>query len=210
MVDRSRTTCVVADDHPPIIDSIARYLSSVGFTILATALDGQLALEAVLEHRPAVCIADLNMPKLSGLELARRIAADAPETGTLLYSGVSDPALVSDAIDAGARGFALKDAPLDSLAGAIDAIAMGHLYVDPVLAAALLASRSKIERRGLSDREREMLRHLAEGESYAEIGAAVHLSPDTVRTHAQRAMAKMGARTRTHAVAIALRDGLIS
>jgi two-component system nitrate/nitrite response regulator NarL len=89
--DRSGTTCVVADDHPPIIDSISRYLSSVGFTILATALDGQNALQAVLEHRPSVCIADLNMPKLSGLELAKRIAKDAPETGVLLYSGVSDP-----------------------------------------------------------------------------------------------------------------------
>ena len=207
--NRANTTCVVADDHPPILDCLTRYLESAGFNVLATALDGAQALEAVLSLGPIVCIADVRMPKLDGLELAREIVKVAPQTAVLLYSGVSDKGLVSDAIDAGARGFALKDAPLDDLARAIDTVASGGLYVDPVLAAAL-ASRRSDTRKGLSEREREVLRMLAEGGSYAEIGSTLYLSPDTVRAHAQRAMAKLGARTRTQAVAVALRDGLVA
>jgi two-component system response regulator DesR len=208
--DRSATTCVIADDHPPIIDAVARYLGAAGFSVVATALDGEQALEAVQTHRPCVCIADVRMPKLDGLELARRIAQVAPDVAVLLYSGVADRGLVSDSLDAGARGFALKDAPLDDLARAIDTVAGGGLYVDPVLAASLATARHGDERKPLSPREREVLRLLADGAAYAEIGATLYLSPDTVRAHAQRAMTKLGARTRTQAVALALRDALIA
>ena len=93
-------------------------------------------------------------------------------------------------------------------AARIDTVAAGGLYVDPVLAASL-ASRRGDERKSLSEREREVLRMLAEGGSYAEIGASLFLSPDTVRAHAQRAMTKLGARTRTQAVAVALREAVI-
>ncbi len=208
--DRTSTTCVVADDHPPILDSLTRYLASVGFTILGTALDGIRAVEAVTTLGPVVCIADVRMPKLDGLELARELAKVAPQTAVLLFSGVSDQALVSEALDAGARGFALKDAPLEDLGRAIDTVAAGGLYIDPVLAAALASMRRPDVRKGLSEREREVLRMLAEGGSYAEIGGTLHLSPDTIRAHAQRAMSKLGARTRTQAVAVALRDGLVA
>lgn len=206
--DRAPTTCVVADDHPPIIDALSRYLSAAGFTVLATALDGEAALAAVETQRPVVCVADVRMPRLDGLELARRATSVVPETAMLLYSGVADRGLVSDALDAGARGFALKDAPLDDLVRAIEIVAAGNLYVDPVLAAAL-ATRRGTERKALSERERQVLRLLAEGGSYAEIGSELFLSPDTVRSHAQRAMQKLGARTRTQAVAVALREAVI-
>ena len=205
---RSHVTVVVADDHPPIIDCLTRHLSAAGFDVVATAQDGEAALAAVAEARPSVCIADVRMPRVDGLELARRAAADVPETAVLLYSGVADKGLVSDALDAGARGFALKDAPLDDLSRAVDTVAVGGLYVDPVLAAAL-ASRRNDDRKALSEREREVLRLLAEGGSYAEIGSTLYLSPDTVRAHAQRAMTKLGARTRTQAVAVALREAVI-
>ena len=206
--DRSATTCVIADDHPPIIDCLSRYLTGAGFKVVATAQDGSAALVQILAHRPRVCIADVRMPHLDGLELARRAAIEAPETAVLLYSGISDRGLVSDALDAGARGFALKDAPLDDLGRALDSVASGGLYVDPVLAASL-ATRRGDDRKPLSEREREVLRLLAEGGSYAEIGESLFLSPDTVRAHAQRAMTKLGARTRTQAVAVALREAVI-
>jgi DNA-binding NarL/FixJ family response regulator len=151
----------------------------------------------------------VRMPRIDGLELARRIAASAPATAVLLYSGVADSGLVSDALDAGARGFALKDAPLEDVARAITTVAAGGLYVDPVLAASLAANRRGDEHKALSGREREVLRMLAEGGSYAEIGGRLFLSPDTVRAHAQRAMTKLGARTRTQAVAVALRADMI-
>jgi two-component system response regulator DesR len=208
--DRSNTTCVIADDHPPIVDCLTRYLAVAGFEVLAVAPDGARALEAVVTLGPVVCIADVRMPKLDGLELAREIAKVAPKTAVLLYSGVSDRGLVSDALDAGARGFALKDAPLEDLGRAVDTVASGGLYVDPVLAAALASNRRSDTRKALSEREREVLRMLAEGGSYAEIGSTLYLSPDTVRAHAQRAMTKLGARTRTQAVAVALRGGLVA
>jgi two-component system nitrate/nitrite response regulator NarL len=203
-------TCVVADDHPPILDAVSRFLGSMGVEVLATVRDGDAALAALLSHRPRVCLADVRMPRLDGLELARRAATVVPETAVLLYSGVSDAGLVSDALDAGARGFALKDAPLEDVARALETVAAGGLYVDPVLAASLATSRRADDRRALSPREREVLRMLAEGGSYAEIGSTLFLSPDTVRAHAQRAMTKLGARTRTQAVAVAMREAMIA
>jgi len=139
--DRSATTCVIADDHPPIIDCLARYLAGAGFTVVATAQDGDAALTHIVTHRPRVCIADVRMPHIDGLELAHRALTAAPETAVLLYSGVSDRGLVSDALDAGAKGFALKDAPLDDLGRAIDTVAAGGLYVAPVLAASIEIKR---------------------------------------------------------------------
>jgi two-component system nitrate/nitrite response regulator NarL len=209
-MEAPKLTCVVADDHPPILDAVARFLSSSGIDVVATARDGEAALAAVVSHKPQVCLADLRMPRIDGLELARRIAAVEPDTAVLLYSGVSDSGLVSDALDAGARGFALKDAPLEDVARAITTVAAGGLYVDPVLAASLAAGRrGGDDHKALSAREREVLRMLAEGGSYAEIGTALFLSPDTVRAHAQRAMTKLGARTRTQAVAVAVRGDMI-
>lgn len=207
MTQLAAITCVIADDHPPILDAVARFLGAAGIDVVATARDGEAALAAVAAHAPSVCLADLQMPRVDGLELARRVHG---ETAVLLYSGVADPALVSEALDAGARGFALKDAPLEDVVRAIATVARGDVYVDPVLAASLATTRRAGERKSLSQREREVLRMLAEGGSYAEIGATLHLSPDTVRAHAQRAMTKLGARTRTQAVAVALREAMIA
>lgn len=202
-MDTAVITCVLADDHPAILDAVSRFLASKDVEVVATARDGEAALAAATAHMPDVVLADVRMPKVDGLQLARRCAAPV-----LLYSGIADSAIVSDALDAGARGFALKDAPLEDVHRAVVTVARGDLYVDPVLAASLASTRREVSR-ALSAREREVLRMLAEGGSYAEIGGSLFLSPDTVRAHAQRAMAKLGARTRTHAVAVALRQSMI-
>ena len=213
MSELAPITCVIADDHPPILDALSRLLGAAGIDVVATARDGEAALAAVVAHHPLVCLADVRMPRLDGVELARRLR---DETAVLLYSAVGDAGLVSDALDAGARGFALKDAPLDDIVRAVATVAHGDLYVDPVLAASLAASRRGGvgarfgQRKSLSPRERDVLRLLAEGRSYTEIGGTLFLSPDTVRAHAQRAMTKLGARTRTQAVAVALREAMIA
>ena len=181
-------TCVLADDHPPILDSISRFLAGKGIDVVATAADGEAAAAAVRTHAPHVCVADLKMPRLDGLQLAARLHTEAPETAVLLYSGVADAALVSDALDAGALGFALKEGPLEDVVRAIETVASGTIYVDPILAATIATSR-RSDGRALSPREREVLRLLAAGGSYAEIGGELFLSPDTIRAHAQRAMA---------------------
>jgi len=207
-VDRSKIICVVADDHPPIVDAVVRYLEAEGFRVLASAQNGEDALAAIELHHPAVCVSDIRMPHLAGFDVARRAKASAPETAVLLYSGFADRGLVAEALDAGARGFALKDGPLSDLARAIDLVASGDVYVDPVLAADLAHAAPMASRR-LTGRERDVLRLLAEGGSYGEIASKLFLSPDTVRAHAHHAMTKLGAKTRTQAVALALRDALI-
>lgn len=208
-LDRTSITCVVADDHPPIIDAVMRYLTAAGYPVLGSARDGDQALAAIEKHRPSICVSDVRMPHLAGIELARRAKERVPETAVILYSGFADRGLVAEALDAGARGFALKDSPLSDLTRAIDLVAGGGIYVDPVLAADLARAEPRAAKR-LSNREREVLRLLAEGGSYGEIGSALFLSADTVRAHAHHAMTKLGAKTRTQAVALALRDSLIA
>jgi DNA-binding NarL/FixJ family response regulator len=209
-IDRSTVTCVIADDHPGIVDVVTRLLTAAGYVVVATASTGEQALEAIEKHAPSVCVADVQMPHVGGIELVRRTARVAPATAVLLYSGFSERGLVLDALDAGARGFALKEGPLDDLVRATDVVAAGSLYIDPVIAGMLAGAGGTARRNPLSPREREVLRELAGGGSYGEIGAKLYLSPETVRAHAHKAMTKLGARTRTQAVAVAMRNALIA
>ena len=103
-----------------------------------------------------------------------------------------------------------KEAPLDDLVRAIRVVAEGGTYLDPTAAASLIAQRRRSPTRELTQRERDVLRELAEGKSNEQIGEVLSISPQTVRTHLQKAMEKLGATTRVQAVAIALRESLIS
>ncbi len=201
-------TCLIADDHPAILESVTRHLERAGFRVVDAVADGRAAFERARSLRPDVLVADLRMPRLDGVELAGALATAAPATAVLIYSGVADPAIARQAIDAGARGFALKDAPLDELARAIRAVAAGSLYVEPLLARAV-AALSKGHSGTLSPRELAVVRLLATGDSYGEIGLKLGIAPDTARTHVQHAMKKLGARTGTQAVAEAHRHSLL-
>jgi DNA-binding NarL/FixJ family response regulator len=150
------------------------------------------------------------MPRLSGVEVARRASRSSPSTAVILYSGYGDKALLIEALDAGARGFVLKEAPLVDLHRAIEVVARGETYVDPVLAGALASSEVTAQLPLLTQRERDVLRLLADGSSNEEIGKALFISAETVRTHVRKAMAKLEADTRTEAVAKALRRKLIA
>jgi DNA-binding NarL/FixJ family response regulator len=149
------------------------------------------------------------MPKLGGIELARRLRKAHPDVPLLLYSGYGDRALLVEALDVGVQGFVLKEAPLDDLVRAVETVAAGGTYVDPVLAGALAASVSEHVPQ-LTQRERDVLRLLADGLANEEIGRRLFISSETVRTHLRKAMEKLGADTRTQAVAVALRERLIS
>jgi DNA-binding NarL/FixJ family response regulator len=149
------------------------------------------------------------MPKLSGIEVARRLRDTRDDTPVLVYSGYGDRALLLEALDVGVRGFVLKEAPLEDVLRAVEAVADGGTYVDPVLAGAL-ASSIGARSPELTARERDVLRLLADGLSNEEIGRQLFISAETVRTHLRKAMDKLGAETRTQAVAQALRDRLIT
>jgi DNA-binding NarL/FixJ family response regulator len=150
------------------------------------------------------------MPRLSGIEVARRLGRTAPDTAVILYTAFGDRALLTEALDAGARGFVLKEAPLAEVVRAIQLVSGGRTYVDPVLAGVLSSSVATGKMAALTQRERDVLRLLADGLSNEDIGKELFISPETVRTHVRKAMAKLDADTRTQAVATALRQSLIS
>lgn len=203
-------TCVIADDHPPVLQFLSRYLSNNDITITASTRDGEEALRKIEQTRPNVAVLDARMPRLSGLEVLRRLRESKVETRVILYTGYGDDALLSDALDLNVGGVIDKEAPLDDLVRAIRIVAEGGTYLDPAAAAALIAQRRRNRTRELTQREREVLRLLSDGNSNEQIGAVLSISPQTVRTHVQKAMEKLGATTRVQAVAIALRESLIA
>jgi DNA-binding NarL/FixJ family response regulator len=204
----SKVTVLVADDHPAVLEAVASYLHEHGVEVVGRAHDGIEALELIERRLPQVAVVDVRMPKLSGIELAKRLRGKS-NTQLLLFSGYGDRAILMEALDAGVRGFVLKEAPLEDLVRAVRALAAGESYVDPVLAGTLAASVAERVPE-LTVREREVLRLLADGLSNEEIGKALFISAETVRTHLRKAMDKLGAETRTQAVAVALRDRIIS
>jgi DNA-binding NarL/FixJ family response regulator len=210
VAETASITCVVADDHPAVLEAVAEFLAHGGIEVVARARDGEEALERIEERKPRVALVDVRMPKLGGIEVTRRAKRSTPDTAVLLYTGYGDRALLTEALDAGVAGFVLKEAPMDDLLRAVQSVANGGTYVDPVLAGTLAASSVGSKVPQLTQRERDVLRLLADGLSNEEIGKRLFISAETVRTHVRKAMGKLGADTRTEAVARALRDHLIA
>ena len=183
-------TCIVADDHPATTRAVVSFLEERGISVVGHARDGEEALALIAQHKPSVALIDLRMPRLNGIEVTRRAQRSSPGTGILLYTAFGESALLTESLDAGARGYLLKEAPLDDLIRAVETVAAGGLYVDPVLAG--------------------VMRLLADGNSNEEIGKSLFISPETVRTHVRKAMEKLDADTRTQAVAMALRQSIIA
>lgn len=202
--------CLIADDHPAVLKAVSTYLEEEGIEVIAQARDGRDALSKIETIAPDVAIVDLRMPQLSGIEVARQAARTAIATAVILYTGAADRALLSEAVDAGARGFVLKEAPLPDLVRAIETVGNGGTYVDAVLAGEFASAKATALLTELTQREREVLRLLADGNDYEQIGAALFISPETVRTHVRKAMTRLDANTRTQAVAMALRQALIA
>jgi DNA-binding NarL/FixJ family response regulator len=206
----AQINCLVADDHPAMLRAIAELLKREGVQVIGEAADGDEALAKIEQRKPDVAIIDIRMPRLSGVEVARRAARVSPDTAVILYSGYGDKALLLEALDAGVRGFVLKEAPLVDLHRALEIVGSGGTYVDPVLAGSLATAEVAQKLPSLTQRERDVLRLLANGQSNDEIGKELFISPETVRTHVRKAMDKLEADTRTEAVAKALRQKLIA
>ncbi len=203
------TTCLVADDHPAVLDSVSRYLEQSGLEIVYRASRGDEALDEIVARGPALALLDARMPALTGIEVARRASELSPETQCVLYTGYGDRALLQQALDAGARGFIRKDAPLTELVRALAAVAAGQAYVDPQLAQTL-ASGELGALSPLTQREQEVLALVADGLTNEKAAAQLGISPETVQSHIRNAMAKLDADSRTQAVANAFRRSLLA
>jgi DNA-binding NarL/FixJ family response regulator len=193
-----------------MVEAVCAFLTDHGIEIAGRAQNGHEALEKIDARKPDVALVDLRMPRVSGVEVVRRAAKSSPETAVVLYTAYGDRAHLLEAIDAGARGFVLKEAPMADLGRAIEMVAGGAVYVDPALASAFARSEAADRLQALTQREREILRLLADGHSNEEIGKRLFISAETVRTYIRKAMKKLEADTRTEAVAKALRQSLIS
>jgi DNA-binding NarL/FixJ family response regulator len=202
--------CVVADDHPAILDAVCRLLEAEpGFELLGRAADGQTALELITSRRPHVALLDIRMSGMGGIDIATKLATAAPEVSVVLFTAHADRALLLGALDASVRGFILKDAPLEELLRAVRLVAGGESYIDPSLAGDLAGPARGQKSVTLTKRERDVLKALAEGMRDEQAGRALSISPLTVRTHVQHIMEKLRCDTRTQAVAVALRESLI-
>ena len=203
------TRCLLADDHPALVVALSDFLERSGIDVVAIARDGAEAVELAKAESPDVALIDYRMPRLAGAELIEGIRAAAPGTMVVVYTAEMGDSLARDALGAGASGVVLKEAPLVDILRAVDTALHGRTYVDPALAGqALLNPRAGGTL--LTPRERQVLELLAEGLSHEEIGERLGISGETVRTHLLTASVRLGAATRTPAVATALRLGLIS
>jgi DNA-binding NarL/FixJ family response regulator len=197
------TTVLLVEDHLTVRKGLELFLQDEGFRIAGVTDSVDEAYRMFTTRRPDVAIVDVRLGAQSGADLAERILAADPDAALLLYTGVSDRETIERAAACGTRGFALKTGGPHELVKAVRAVAAGGVYVDPGLAA-LLAPRVSAGSR-LTGREREVLDLLATGMTGEQVAEQLVVSPETVRTHVRNGMRKLDARTRAHAVAIAVR-----
>ncbi len=186
--------------------------------VVGEAGNGLEALAAADSLRPDVVLMDLRMPVLDGVAATRRLLAAHPATRVIVVTTFDDDELVFDGLRAGAIGYLLKDVSSDKLVEAIRAAASGESFLQPSIAAKVLAEFNRLERRlpptpalteALSERELDILRLMAEGDSNKEIAAALYIAEGTVKNHVTNVLGKLGVRDRTQAVLRARGLGLI-
>lgn len=205
-----RLRLLICDDHPVVRHGLAGMLRSQDdFQIVAEATNGAEAIDLVGRHRPDVVIMDLQMPGVDGVTATEGIISLWPETRILILTTFDTDADILRAVEKGALGFLLKDAPHEDIFGAIREISRESTPLSPKVAARLLERMRAEEARRLSAREIEILRLVADGRSNKEIGRELWISEATVKSHLNRIFAKLDCPDRTAAVTAALRRGII-
>lgn len=205
---------LLCDDHPIVRSGLVAMIGlEDGMEVVGEAADGEAAVQAAHDLNPDVIVLDVNMPKLNGAEATERIRKANPEARVLALTAHEDQHFVQLLMTAGAQGYVLKRTAPEDLVRAIQAVARGEMYVDPGMAGQLVSSmrgrsqRVPGERPELSEREAEVLRHIAEGHAMKEIAAKLELSTRTLETYKARAMEKLGFDSRADIVKYALQRG---
>lgn len=196
--------CLIADDHPALTAAVSAYLAVNGFEVVGPVPDGRRAVALAEQEQPDLALVDFRMPRLAGTELVHALLEVSPKTRVAVYTADADERIAHDVLAAGAAALVLKEAPLADLVRALETLLAGRSYLDPALA------KETGVRGKLTARELDVLTLLAEGLQHEEIGRRLGISSETVRTHLRKACDRLGAATRTQAVATALRLGLIA
>jgi DNA-binding NarL/FixJ family response regulator len=201
-------TTLIVDDHEVVREGLRLSLSRAAhIRVIGEASDGASAVELAVRRKPDVVIMDVRMPGMDGLEATKLLIERAPESKVLIFTAFSERSLLSRGLESGAKGYVLKEAPHQTLVRAIEKVAQGEGYVDPALMPAFLSGKESTDM--LTTREREILQLLADGMSNADVAARLFISQETVKSHVRHILTKLEADTRTHAVAIALREAII-
>lgn len=210
---------LIVDDQTVVREGLAAILGTdPDLEVVGLAADGQQALVLAAELQPDVVLMDLKMPVLDGVQATRQLQRQQPGIPVLVLSTYADDEWVLNALRAGAAGYLLKDTRREALVAAIKGTAEGRSYLDPAVAGTVMrqavtgpspaaAGPSPFE--ALTDREREILRLLAQGLSNPEIARQLHLARGTVRNYVSAILQKLGVADRTEAAVEALRRGLL-
>ncbi|HOC17268.1 MAG TPA: response regulator transcription factor [Vicinamibacterales bacterium] len=210
---------LLADDHTIVRHGLRKILEeSRDWQVVGEAGNGRDAVRLALELQPEVVILDIGMPLLNGIEAARQIARRLPDTKILILSMHADEAYIIQALEAGAKGYLLKDTADADLLGAVTAVIRGKSFFSPAVARVMLddyvrrlRDRGIVDRYDtLSEREREIFQLIAEGKTNKEIAEILGVSPSTIETHRGHIMEKLDVHSAVEMVLYAVRKGIIS
>ena len=211
---------ILADDHRLVRAGLRALLESFeNVQVLAECGDGLDALQQVAEHRPDVLLLDLSMPRLNGLEVARRVAGVSPQSKVLVLSMHAGPEYVAQALRANVAGYLIKGSAVAELRVALDALAEGRAYLSPAISQTILRGYLRTgkdpadalaELGQLTTRQREVLQLMAEGHSTRAIADRLHLSVKTVESHRMQLMDRLDIHDVPGLVRFAIRAGLVS
>lgn len=213
LTSERRIEVVVIDDHPFFRDGVSRGLTNSGLiTVVAEAGNGRDGLAAIAEHRPQVAVVDYQLPDLDGVAIAQAVVRDGLPTRVLLLSAITDSAVVFRALEVGAAGYLAKDARRSEIVDAVVTVARGKTVVPAEIAGSLaqeIRLRAQPSAPVLSEREMQVLRGFARGQSIPQLAKELFIGASTVKTHTQRLYEKLGVSDRAAAVAEAMRRGLL-
>jgi two-component system, NarL family, invasion response regulator UvrY len=202
---------LIADDHPIVASGCRTVFADEPEIVLLEASDAESAERVFLAERPDICVVDINLPTVSGFELARRILAHDASARIIMFSMNDDPVFVSRAIEIGAKGYVSKNGDPHDLVEAIREVGKGAVYLPSALARSIAFAGSAVAKSPLSklnSREMEILRLLSSGKSLSEIAWLVHSPYKTVANTSSIMRQKLGVRTSTELVRLAIESGI--
>jgi DNA-binding NarL/FixJ family response regulator len=203
---------VLADDHVLVRQGLKSLLERERFQVMAEASDGQDAVRLIETHHPDLAILDISMPTLNGIDAARSLARSAPKTKIILLTQHEEEQYIHEALEAGVKGYVLKNQVANDLIHAIRQVCRGEFYLSPGISRAVMeAYRSKSERPAdpLTVRERQVLQLIAEGKSTKDTASVLGISVKTAESHRMRLMQKLNIHETASLVRYAVRRGLI-
>jgi len=215
----SRLRIVLADDHTLVRQGLSKILEEQPeWTVVAQTSDGREAVKQTLQLKPDVAIFDIGMPLLNGIEATRQLTRRLADLHVLILSMHAEEAYITEALQAGAQGYLLKDSADTELIKAVTAVAAGKSFFSPAVARVMLddyvrhlAGKGIVDRyQALSEREREIFQLIAEGHSNKEIAELLSVSPATVETHRAHILQKLDVHNTAELVLYAVRRGVIS